>query len=528
MNHYLGVCKLAKESCIVDVRSNGELQYVFFEERFNRKKYYDNFPINAIFKMLINRTDSFRMGEFNKGDIYFIDKFFSNISFINTQNPLHHLCHAYESFYTSGFDRAAILVVDGFGQNNFYGIDSKESITLYQKEGRKIKELKKYFLPDSLGLFYGRASSILGFNDNEEGHFMGLAAYGKPFEKRILSIQNGQFKYDTNMKELEKKYTVNKNSLDLINSINFAATVQRDLSECVLELVKDIKNITNEENLCLSGGVFNNVVINNAICESGIFKNIWCSPTPGDFGIAIGKAYLTYETDVENLEFHKLDSAYKGDDIDSNDENILKYFKENNISYSEISSDSIVRKLSKGRVLAWFQGASEFGRRALGHRSIIADPSKHEMYKLISGEIKKRAPYRPLACTVPDELFDLIFDVKNKDLTEYMLRAIPIRKEMIDKIPACTHIDYTTRPQRLRKEVNPEFHKIIMDFYNVTGIPCVINTSLNGGGEPIVETISDLMRFLNEHINVSGAIINAKYYIDNTKLYENKLKWFNY
>lgn len=424
MVHYLGVCKHSKESNIVDLRSDGVLQYVFIEERYTRKKYYKNFPTNAMLKMLVNRNDNFRIGEFSKKDFNFIDKLFGNISYVNIQKPLHHLFHAYESFYTSGFDRAAVLVVDGYGSNDGNDV---ESISLYHKFGKSTELLKKYYINDSLGRFYKKACDILEFGDNEEGHFMGLSSYGVPFEERYAEFNNGRIKI--NFDDGIARYKANNKTLNCINSINFVATVQRDLVECLLGLVKYIKDITHEDNLCLSGGVFNNVLVNNAICESGIFKNVWCSPAPGDFGISIGRAYIIYEVDNEKVDFHRLDNAYKGETMYYND-NVIDFLNKSNTKYVEISNDEIVNMLCDGKVLAWFQGASEFGRRALGHRSLIANPSNYDMYKLVSGKIKGRAPYRPLACTVPDELFDLMFDVKNKDLTEYMLRAIPIRNEM--------------------------------------------------------------------------------------------------
>lgn len=520
MIHYLGLnFEDFKESTIADVKSDGELQNVFIEERYTREKYCGTFPLISMFKTFFDRDDDFKVIEDDKFEFEKFEKIFKKINYVKTKTSSHHLYHAYESFYTSGFDHAAILVIDGYRENRKLLLTESESITLYLKRGKDIKVLCKYSTPYSLGLFYHMACMSLGFSDNEEEQFMNLSVYGEPFEDRMLSIKNGELQYFCDEEEMAKHYKVDKESLNLINSINYAATVQRDLSECVLELVKNIKKMTNEENLCLSGGIFNNAIINNLICESGIFKNVWCSPAPGDFGLSIGKAYLAYETDSEKINFHKLNTVYKGMGTEYNDDNIFLFFNNRSIEYSEISYKDIVNKLCEGKVLAWFQGASEFGRKALGHRCLIANPEYPYMYEKVSRKIKGNAPYIPLACTVPDELFDLMFDVKNKDLTEYMLRAIPIRSEMKAKVLACTHIDGTTRPQRLRREVNQEFYDMIMEFYKKTGIPCVINTNLSGKNESIVESLNDLILFLHKHQKVDGAVINGKYYVANFKFY---------
>ena len=164
-------------------------------------------------------------------------------------------------------------------------------------------------------------------------------------------------------------------------------------------------------------------------------------------------------------------------------------------------------------IFAWFQGGSEIGPRALGHRSIIAGPHKRENLTRINLLIKNRELFRPLAPSVADELFDKIFDTNSKDLTEFMLRTIEIRQEMRSKISAVCHIDNTTRPQCLRKEDNPEFYSLLMNFYNTYKIPCLINTSFNGRGQPIIETPEQAIDFLKNNDELEGLIFNAKYII---------------
>ena len=359
---------------------------------------------------------------------------------------------------------------------------------------------------------------------------MGLSAYGVPDEERYLKIENGKFIYNQKYYDIIKinihsKKVVDKFSLSLINKVNFAATIQRDLIECVMELVKDIKKLTNEDNLCLSGGIFNNVLANNYICESGIFKNVWCSPAPGDYGLSVGKAYMEYEIDNKDIKYNRLDSAYLGEEY--SDEKIIEYLNRIGIEFEEIGIDKIADLFVDNRVIVWFQGRSEYGKRALGHRSILCNPIDRSNYDKVSYMIKKRAEYRPLACTIPSELFDLMFDVKNKDLVEFMLRGIPIRKEMRDKVKACCANDNTTRPQNLNRNINMELYDVIMNFYKKTGIPCIVNTSLNGRGKPIIESIGDCIIFANNHrVYIDDIIFNGKYRVklSNLNMYYYKLK----
>lgn len=509
--NYIDYTFEAKESAVALVLKDGVLRFVFTEERYTRKKYDNNFPFHAIVKLssVIDRGLLLCHDVNDKDRVNFFKIYFPDILIKNPINYYHHLLHCYESFYTSGFDRAAVLVVDGYGNDDGNDV---ESISLYHKIKRETKLIKKYYKKDSIGCFYGYGCSVLGFKKEQEGHFMGLSSYGIPYKKRYVRFVDGNMEMNYPV-EGDENFIEDHNSINCINSLNFAATIQRDTTECLIGLVKYIKDLTGEDNLCLSGGVFNNVLANNAICESGIFKNVWCSPAPGDYGLTVGKVYLTYEnsTPDEKLTSKRLKDAYLGEEY--TDDMILDFLKKFSIEFNEVGIDEVADLLVNDRVIAWFQSRSEYGRRALGHRSILCNPMYRKNYKRVSKNIKNRAPYRPLACTVPNELFDLLFDVKNKDLTEFMLRGIVIREEMRDKISACCAIDNTTRPQNLRREVNPELYDVIMDFYKKTGIPAVVNTSLNGGGEPIVESLKDLFVFVKDKEDIDFVVLNGKYLV---------------
>lgn len=485
---------------------NGKISRCFIEERYNRKKHYGDFP-----KMTLDSiATSISGGIINsalhpKVNKYIKDNF--QIEHINYNASVdHHLFHAYESFYTSNFESAAILVIDG------YGSDEKESISIYKKNKKETKLLKRYYMDESIGLFYTAVCNkiTLGKEYGVEGKLMGLSSYGNPSDKRLLEIDDN---YKIKINDNIKMYPFNSaKDSNIIHYINIAATAQRDFNEVIMQLIKLTKELTGEDNLCLSGGCFLNVIVNNLICESEIFKNVWCSPFPNDGGISTGMAYVIEEK--SNPEFHnyRLTSPYLGEKYP--DFKILSYLKENNIAYRETNKEEIAKLLSEDKILFWFQGRSEYGPRALGHRSIIGNPANRDNFYKTNNYIKERENWRPLAPTVPNELFKLLFDTKNEQLTEFMLRNLTIKEEWRAKIPAVCHIDNTTRPQNLKREINPEFYDTIMEFYKLTGTPCVINTSLNGKGEPIVETPKNCLDFYQKKKEyVYGIIFNGKYLV---------------
>lgn len=507
-----------KESAIAVVSDDGVLDLVYTEERYNRKKYSDAFPFYSLERLVGKYDKDIKIYPKNDKERFIFKQFFPNINYNikNQKQYSHHLLHCYESFYTSGFDRAAILVADGYGDDPELG---RASMCLYRKVGVETEVIKKYSKDNSLGLFYSHACRALGFGHNHEGKLMGLSAYGKPYNERFCTFDNGEVHIKYDKSEWERKYYVCGNrTVDIINASNFAATVQRDLNECVIEILKYLKKLTNEDNLCLSGGIFNNVVTNNIICESGIFKNVWCSPAPGDYGLTVGLTSFSYECDNDNAKSIRLKDTYLGEEFTDND--ILQFLENNKISYEVLTTEEISNFLVRDKIIAWFQSRSEYGRRALGHRSLLANPYYRKNYKRLSIDIKNREEYRPLACSVPNELFNLMFDVKNIDLTEFMLRAIPVKEAIREKIPACLAIDGTTRPQRLERNINPEFYDMIMSFYEKTGIPCVVNTSLNGGGEPIVESLSDCFKLCCRFYDkIDYIVLNGKYIVKNKECF---------
>lgn len=498
----------------VAIFEDNKITQILLEERYSRKKHDGRYPRRCL---IGSKVDTYAINFYNEE--YFIralsknnDSKFESLN--SKQKYYHHICHVLESFYFSGFTSSAVLVVDGWG-------DCDESVSLWSIDSNyDIKLHKIYDKSHSLGVFYSRCNAWSGLNPNGifglEGKFMGLTSYGTPKQNHI-------FEFD-----IEKGLIINGSSEDLfgvysyinnksqesniIHYNNFAATIQRDFNDAVMKLIHYIKELTGENNLCLSGGCFQNVIVNNMVCESGIFGNIYCSPFPSDGGCAVGNGvYHMVKNKKLTPRIEQVKHAYWGEEYP--DEKILlcidkeKYFIEN------ITTQEIAKLLSENKILAWFQDRSEYGPRALGHRSLIGNPGNRENFNILNNKIKQRENWRPLAPSIPDELFDILFDVKSKDLTQFMLRSIPIKEKWRSRIPAVCHVDGTTRPQRLEREINPEYYDMIMEFYKITGLPCIINTSFNGPGEPIIENPKEALNFLDKTPDLYGIIFNGKYLV---------------
>ena len=352
---------------------------------------------------------------------------------------------------------------------------------------------------------------------------MGLAGYGK---------DNG-YKYiwwDDHIEEIRTDIELVLRQIDevrersgieeecVMNSKDIAFTVQKNFEDVLEQVViyfdrllkdKDIKT----KNLCLSGGGILNCPTNSRIIDLGLFDNYYASPQPSD-GCAdsIGKAYRNMHARGERLLSSRIKTPYLGRSY-SPDKIRFPYEK------LKDSFDTIVNYLQCGDVIAWYQGGAEYGPRALGHRSFLADPSVKDMLDSLN-RIKGREAWRPLAPIVPAELFEEVFGDANCDMCEFMLRTLKIREEWRDRLSAVCHVDGSTRPQILHRESNPELYELLMSYFNATGIPCLVNTSLNINGFPILETPSDLCD-LGEELCFMSDITNVRImFVDNHDFYE--------
>jgi len=419
--------------------------------------------------------------------------------------PEHHMSHAAHTFYTSPFDESAILTIDGVGEW------STTSFGYAQNNSIKITNDLRW--PHSLGLFYSAFTYFLGFKVNEgEYKLMGLSSYGKPkyydliLDNLIdvkgdgsihLNMEYFAFTYDKVM--TSKKFselfgilpkTQNEKTLQIHFDIGTSA--QKVLEDIILKMVNHIYTKTKTKNLCIGGGVALNGVANYKILSEGPFENVHIPPSPGDAGSAVGAAqylYYVYHKNSKNTSNYAQlirENIYVGPSF-TNDE-IKTFLDSKNISYKFFDDAVLLQKtaqfIADGNVVGWYQGKMEWGPRALGNRSILADPRRADMKDILNAKIKHRESFRPFAPSIMEEFTSEYFEMDIP--SPYMLMVAPVKKPK--EIPAVTHVDGTGRLQTVSKITNPLYYNLINEFYKITGIPVIINTSMNVMGEPIVNT----------------------------------------
>tara|TARA_B100001540_G_scaffold314495_1_gene339582 strand:- start:5821 stop:7524 length:1704 start_codon:yes stop_codon:yes gene_type:complete len=430
--------------------------------------------------------------------------------------PEHHLSHAAHTFYTSPFEKSAILTVDGVGEwsTTSFGTAQKNSISL-------TNDIR---WPHSLGLFYSAFTYFLGFQVNEgEFKLMGLASYGKPkfydlILNNLIDVKNDgsirlnmdyfAFTYDkvmTNTK-FSKLFGIDVRSEDeKTEQIHYdiGASAQKVLEDVLLKMAFHVHDKTKLKNLSLGGGVALNGVANYRIYKEGPFDNVHIPPSPGDAGSAVGCAQYLYFSHLKNTRTIESDNSkrfrenvYVGPSYTS--DNITNFLKSKNISFQTFDRNELLTEtaklISEGNVVGWYQGKMEWGPRALGNRSILADPRRKDMKDILNEKIKHRESFRPFAPSILEEYVSEYFDI---DISSpYMLMVTKIKKP--DLIPAVTHIDGTGRLQTVSKEGNPLYYDLIQKFFDLTNVPVVINTSMNVKGEPIVNTPEQAYNMLSK------------------------------
>ena len=420
--------------------------------------------------------------------------------------PEHHLSHAAYAFYTSPFKESAILTVDGVGEwtTTSFGYANDTNIKL-------TNDIR---WPHSLGLFYSAFTYYLGFQVNEgEYKLMGLAAYGKPkyydlITKELIDVKDdGSFLL--NMKYFaftHDNVMINKKFCDLFGvpvrredskteKIHFdiGASAQLVLEEILLKIVRHIHKKTGQKNLCIGGGVALNGVANGRILKEGPFQAIFIPPSPGDAGSAIGCALYAYysyfknKRNIENRHDMITNNVYVGPCY-SNEE-IENFLFSNKIQFRKYETSDLIKEtarlISEQNVVGWFQGRMEWGPRALGNRSILADPRNPKMKDILNEKIKHRESFRPFAPSILEEYVSEYFDLDIP--SPYMLLVSKVKKP--DKVPAITHVDGTGRIQTVSRVANPLYYELIHEFFNITGVPVLVNTSMNVRGEPIVNSL---------------------------------------
>ena len=454
------------------------------------------------------------------------DNNFNDIKKINFSE--HHLSHAASAFFSSPYDEAIILTLDGVGE--------WATTTVSLGRNNKINILKEIHFPHSLGLLYSAFTYFLGFKVNSgEYKVMGLAPYGEPkfkdiiFSKLIDVKDDGSFKlnmdyfnYATGLTMTNHKFAKlfnierrNPENKLLQIHMDIAASIQAATEEVVLKITKFLFNEFKLQNLCMAGGVALNCVANSKILKEGLFKNIWIQPASGDAGGALGAAQAFYYQQLDNsrkiLKTDSMNGSYLGPQF--TDDEVENELKNCGANYKKLNLDQIIKDtakiLSEEKAVGWFQGRMEFGPRSLGNRSIIADPRSEKMQKNLNLKVKYRESFRPFAPAVLFEKVSEWFEINSQ--SPYMLLVADVKKtkqlQMTNKqmnlfginklnvkrsnIPAVTHVDYSARVQTVHKETNPIFHKLIEEFEKITQCPVLVNTSFNVRGEPIVCSVTD-------------------------------------
>jgi carbamoyltransferase len=435
----------------------------------------------------------------------------------------HHLAHAYSAFAVCPFDEGAVMVVDGVGN---YASDiaepgqltenvnplGREAESYYRFQGSRLETIKKvwlkpvrgflsdefYYMP-GLGALYSRVSSYIFADWNKCGEVMGLAPYGRlgPI-KPMLAMKNGELSVPEWGVEFDKPWLVDRErnweaSASMRHWEDLARQVQEDTETALLQRAIWLRETTGAKNLCMAGGVALNCVANGRIAREAGFENIWIQPAAGDDGIAIGCAYYGHLAVGKNQRSFVMNDAYTGVAYDDNRLDAAANRKQVRLQASVRRSDDICREtarlLSEGNVFGWFQGRSEFGPRALGNRSILADPRRNEMKDIVNKRVKHRQAFRPFAPVVIAERAHEIFEEHRE--SPFMLLTARVRPEWRDKIPAVVHVDGTARVQTVRKDQNERLYRLLQEFDAITGVPVLLNTSFNIKGEPIVEAPED-------------------------------------
>jgi len=424
----------------------------------------------------------------------------------------HHTAHAASSFLPSNFDRAAVLTVDGRGEY--------ETAAIFLGEGNKLKKMHHVTFPHSLGYFYSMITKYLGFRQHhDEYKVMGLSAYGKPdlvkkLEEIVHSDSSGRLTLDlsyfdhhfraTKQRELFTQKFVQEfgeprkpGEKTEQKHADMAFAAQKVTEKAILNLASYARQLTGQRKLCFSGGVALNCLANQRILESGLFDELFVQPAANDAGTSMGAALYSYFLHNPHASRVPLKDVYLGPSF-SNDE-ILRAIEQdprkNELAYSQVDSpeDVAANLIHKGEVIGWFNGRMEFGPRALGNRSILASPTDPEMKDKLNRKIKFREEFRPFAPAIMEEHFGEFFRHSSggKDVYPYMLSTVNVLPSAANKIPAGVHADGTSRVQVVSRTQNAPFWNLINGVYRLSGVPVVLNTSLNVDKEPIVCTPKD-------------------------------------
>ena len=539
----LGINYFGQPSSCAIVK-NGKLLFAIEEERLTRIKQDGGFPINSVNECLkflkisikdvdaigaatlpdrlIKRYLKYTLDNFPKSNSLFLsERAFNRMKFLNNiENYIreklnfkkkiffynHHLCHIASSHFLSGFKKSCSVSIDGLGEI--------ESASIGIGKGKKVKMIDSITYPDSLGLVYKGITDYLGFDHRtSQGTVMALAAFGdykkklknkkgtyySEFKKIIKILNNGKF--EINKTYFNYPYKLEgwvsnkfleifgkrrkKNTRVLEHHKNVASALQKRFEEAYINYINRAYKLTKIKNLTLSGGCALNCKANGEILKTNKFKNLYIQPACGDNGLCIAAAYLA-QKNIKNksINYEKFYHTYLGPSYSN--QKILKIIISEKIKYSHVKEpEKIAAKLlTSGKVIGWFQGRMEFGPRALGNRSILSAPYPHKKKDLLNKKIKHREKFRPFAPSILKDYVNNYFNLKFD--SPFMLIATKASKKILKDAPAIVHKDGTSRIQVVSEKENSVYYKLLNEFYKISGIPILLNTSFNDKGEPIV------------------------------------------
>ncbi|ELQ9311459.1 carbamoyl transferase [Serratia marcescens] len=423
----------------------------------------------------------------------------------------HHLAHAASAYYPSSFEESLILSLDGIGEDNTAGV--------FVGKKNRIDKISSVAYPNSIGFMWEKISEYLGFSEYDACKVMGMAAYGDPekfkkhFSRIVKCLPKGQFTIDNDIFEFRSKSFSNledlfdlqkRNQGDELHQEHYdiAATLQVVTDEIVMNMTSYYLNVTGCRHVCLAGGVALNCITNRLLYEKCDIDDIYVQPAAHDAGTAIGAALYIWHHILDQIQRHPMKNAYLGPEYsDTEYEKVLNKY---NLPWEKLSNthEEVANLISNGNVVAWFQGRMEFGPRALGNRSLLADPRNRDIRDLMNLKVKHREFFRPFAPSILREYVNDWFVSRGlPDAAKYMLLAMDVKSDRRDTIPAVTHADGTARVQVVDRDMNDSYAKLISEFHKLTGVPILLNTSFNDS-EPVVCSPEDAIKtFLKTRID---------------------------
>lgn len=516
---------------------DGKIVAAAAEERFTRLKHTGEFPVNAINYCL--STAGLSIEEIDEiahcfdyspyEQLYSLDpitqelyrevfsrpvlldqvkRVFPNFPPDRVHNVNHHLAHAASAYFTSGWTDCLTVIIDAMGE--------VQSVTVYNTSTGRFEKLREVSANDSIGILYSLVTLHLGFDFNaDEYKIMGLAPYGNPerfrhfFDEVVELHSHGSIRipilHSNKSREERENYLVTRNYLS-VNLIpermpdepitdahrDVAAALQHCLNRTLLHICKHFGEITGMRRLALAGGVALNCTANGNLMRSGLFDEIYIQPAAGDDGAALGaalhRAAVNGAVHNHRMPVTFLGPGYSLDCIEAALAEFPDKIQVTRFPGLDATCAAAARLIAEGRVVAWYRGRMEFGPRALGNRSILADPGRPEMRDRINAMVKKREAFRPFAPAVSLEQAHKWFDVPNLTELPYMIATVNVREEHRAQLPAITHVDGSARVQTVSAADNPEFHSLLRAVGKTTGREMVLNTSFNVKGQPIVNT----------------------------------------